>query len=434
MEHKRTGGMLPMPKDERDIKLGAAFTLPPLSEIPKTFKNEIPETWIFDQLDTDTCAGHATALASSLQEGVLLDPLFTWVMARAMKGMSPDDWGIDLRSVMLAHVKVGALERNEAPYKITDPATVWRDITNWKVDELLKDSVRHKKGSALFIEPTQGYDMFDTLRAVIWKFRAEKIAAVIGLRWAYGTDPVIDKYLDGGFGHAVVQSTWTEDGMHGTIINSWGTAVGEGGKFFISREIINREVPVYGAGIFRDETPENLKWYIEHGIKLDENSLKRIIKVFIQKTLDLLKRLVTKKSEELGGIPSKWLIPALCWQESDVMPGVKGDNGQAHGILQLWQSYITDAMPGYKAADFLNNVPLSVICFKNYMARYATVKQIGRAVTDQDMARIHNGGPAGWKKAVTLPYWWGVKSKMEKLQNGTAPQWVYDRLKNYKLI
>jgi hypothetical protein len=36
--------------------------------------------------------------------------------------------------------------------------------------------------------------------------------------------------------------------------------------------------------------------------------------------------------------------------------------------------------------------------FKAYMQRHANARQIGRHVTVEDIARIHNGGPKGWKK------------------------------------
>ena len=39
------------------------------------------------------------------------------------------------------------------------------------------------------------------------------------------------------------------------------------------------------------------------------------------------------------------------------------------------------------------------------MARYATEERLGRPVTLEDIARIHNGGPNGYKKQSTIPYW-----------------------------
>ena len=48
------------------------------------------------------------------------------------------------------------------------------------------------------------------------------------------------------------------------------------------------------------------------------------------------------------------------------------------------------------------------------MKRYATEHRLGRKVTQEDIARIHNGGPNGYKKESTEKYW----SKVKKILNG----------------
>lgn len=56
-----------------------------------------------------------------------------------------------------------------------------------------------------------------------------------------------------------------------------------------------------------------------------------------------------------------------------------------------------------------------------YMARYATAKRLGRTPTEKDFARIHNGGPTGWKDLPDKPdrnkklneYWLGVKAILD---------------------
>jgi hypothetical protein len=51
-------GLLPLPKDDRDFKLGALYTLPKLSEIPDAF--ELDVLGIKDQRDSDFCTAFAT--------------------------------------------------------------------------------------------------------------------------------------------------------------------------------------------------------------------------------------------------------------------------------------------------------------------------------------------------------------------------------------
>jgi hypothetical protein len=52
---------------------------------------------------------------------------------------------------------------------------------------------------------------------------------------------------------------------------------------------------------------------------------------------------------------------------------------------------------------------MAIDMFEIYMQRYATKHRLGRKPTLEDMARIHNGGPNGWKKESTKPYWEKVK-------------------------
>ena len=49
------------------------------------------------------------------------------------------------------------------------------------------------------------------------------------------------------------------------------------------------------------------------------------------------------------------------------------------------------------------------------MARYATERRLGRTPTYEDVARIHNGGPNGYKKTATYKYWQKVKKKLAQL-------------------
>ena len=45
------------------------------------------------------------------------------------------------------------------------------------------------------------------------------------------------------------------------------------------------------------------------------------------------------------------------------------------------------------------------------MNRYATFQRLGRFPTCEDYARIHNGGPNGYKQSWTDGYWEKIESK-----------------------
>ena len=100
-----------------------------------------------------------------------------------------------------------------------------------------------------------------------------------------------------------------------------------------------------------------------------------------------------------------------------------GDNGAAIGPLQIHRVYYNDAVQfdhslqsgrydgytyercmGEGSFEYSKNVGNA------YMSRYATEARLGHAPTDEDFARIHNGGPNGWRNSETLKYWYKVQA------------------------
>jgi len=112
------------------------------------------------------------------------------------------------------------------------------------------------------------------------------------------------------------------------------------------------------------------------------------------------------------------LLTAIEQVESGGNAFAVGDSGKAIGILQIHQCVLDDInrANGMKFRHHAMLDPhLSRIVFYRYIELWATEARIGRAVTDEDMARIWNGGPDGWKKESTLVYWHKVKIQMEKI-------------------
>lgn len=110
------------------------------------------------------------------------------------------------------------------------------------------------------------------------------------------------------------------------------------------------------------------------------------------------------------------LIEAMIQVESGGDDNAIGDKNlkhKAYGCLQIRQPYVDDTNRVYKtrylAKDCLGDRSLSMLLMKRYMAIYATPKRLGRAPTAEDIARIHNGGPDGYKKPATEAYWSKVK-------------------------
>ena len=110
------------------------------------------------------------------------------------------------------------------------------------------------------------------------------------------------------------------------------------------------------------------------------------------------------------------LLDAMCQVESNCDSDEVGDDGDSIGAYQIQYAYWLDATEfsgiGGDYEDVLNKEYARKIVLA-YWNRYATKKRLGHEPTLEDMARIHNGGPNGFKKKATVVYW----TKVEKVLN-----------------
>ena len=113
-------------------------------------------------------------------------------------------------------------------------------------------------------------------------------------------------------------------------------------------------------------------------------------------------------------------IMILATIESNQNPRAVGDDLKSIGILQMQQAYVQDAAEyaneNWVHIDALDELT-AIKIFRAYMARYATEERLGRPVTLEDIARIHNGGPNGYKKQSTIPYWKKVQCLLRTQQS-----------------
>ena len=106
------------------------------------------------------------------------------------------------------------------------------------------------------------------------------------------------------------------------------------------------------------------------------------------------------------------LILALITVESGGNDHAWGDNGKAWGCLQIRAEVVEDVKrisPRDDHYDAFVRADAIWIC-QTYLNHYVTRRRLGRNPELQDYARVWNGGPQGWKKDSTLPYW----AKVEK--------------------
>jgi hypothetical protein len=95
------------------------------------------------------------------------------------------------------------------------------------------------------------------------------------------------------------------------------------------------------------------------------------------------------------------LLDAIAAVESRNDPGAAGDGGKALGPYQIHRAYWADATRflgvDWRYTDARDPVKARE-AVRAYLLHYGGDRSI------MDMARIHNGGPNGYKKATTLEY------------------------------
>ena len=128
----------------------------------------------------------------------------------------------------------------------------------------------------------------------------------------------------------------------------------------------------------------------------------------------------------MSGQISRNLYDAIAMVESGALSGmeyVTGDGGSAYGPYQIHKNYWIDASekdPSLKADGKTwdntkgpGSYEYSEKVMQAYMNRYATCSRLGHEPTDEDIARIHNGGPDGYKRKATDDYWKKVEKHLQ---------------------
>lgn len=298
-EIKIHGGLNETPEDDRDFPMGALFTMPKLEGIPDEFTLWDPPR-IKDQQDTDFCTAFATTYASEAQEGVELSPEFQFAMIKKIAGPG---WGANLRQAMESLVNPGSIPAESVPEgmrigfssrdEIADPK-------NWTLLEVLAG--KHRKDS--FLKITGDYDLFDNIRAAMWKSKQEfektkdhsKIKLPItGANWkqawtiADGGIVPTKKVNGKGFGHAfVLNGVVRKNGelmLSAPLSN--GLEFGDKGYYFFPREVVNREFK-WGAYVANDLQKDVAKVLLEKKWRADS------ILIFIAKMIAWSRGLQTK--------------------------------------------------------------------------------------------------------------------------------------------
>ena len=115
-------------------------------------------------------------------------------------------------------------------------------------------------------------------------------------------------------------------------------------------------------------------------------------------------------------------VPAYGYTRSEVLDAIRqvetggqknggrdavGDGGRAIGPYQIHYSYWKDSgVPG--RYEQCKDPAYARRVVDAYLERYTK-----SSATAEEMARVHNGGPAGMKKEATVKYWKKVKNVLD---------------------
>lgn len=282
---KRQGGLQPTPLDPRDFRLGAIVRLPDLDALPLEIR--LPYI-VKDQEGTDFCSAYATCAASEVQEGVELDPWYSFALSKVISG-DLESWGQDLRSAMKAHVSFGAVPVKNVPEDIKDKGPKHlRSLSNWP--PLEPYAYPHRKKS--FFKVTGPYDDFDNARATLIKFKTPIVTGVV-FGWKPNTK-VLATVPTGGYGHAMAIVGYTkleDENDYLIVLNSYGTSAGDDGVHYISREVFNKFADTYGQYTFLDIPRDDAEFFLESGIKLEDLWIVTMFKSLYAFIIGLFKKL-----------------------------------------------------------------------------------------------------------------------------------------------
>lgn len=106
------------------------------------------------------------------------------------------------------------------------------------------------------------------------------------------------------------------------------------------------------------------------------------------------------------------LAAAIATAETNGRNDLVGAAGE-QGPLHITRAYLQDVNQHYGTRysmwDMRDQKKATDVLAK-YCALYCTVKRLGREPTLEDYARVHHGGPDGWRKPGTRAYWQRVNA------------------------
>lgn len=240
----KTGGLQQLPKDDRDFSrtrvLGGFAKIPSL---PPSFIVGTPLD-IKDQRESDCCTCYASSACIQHTEGIILDPLYLFALAKDMSG-DIAAFGLDLRVVCKAACQFGLIEQSISPFTLDKGRDFIATLANWP--DLKWAAAKHQQKS--FVTVDGAFDTFDNIRLALWNNGKGGNPVLTGAMWegawTYAEGAIVSEVdkNDVAGGHAFMFRGWMEIDhvpyLYAQLSN--GEEMGDRGFFYFSREVVNSE-------------------------------------------------------------------------------------------------------------------------------------------------------------------------------------------------
>lgn len=271
-------GLSPLPEDKRDFSLGALFKQIDIKSVPLIDFVIAEPIKIKDQGNTDYCSAYTVTEVSEDQEGEELLPEFQFFKTKQLMG--DDAWGADLRTAFKVPTVFGSLPvKGNENFQGISRETILNPAT-WPI-ELTPMALKHKKET--YFKVTGRYDTFDNIRTVLWQFKDERRSIGVGAMWRSSWTDAVDGVIDeketaGEFGHAFkIYGQKIINGEPYLVAQlSNGTDIGDGGRYYFPRSVVNRDFTPFGQFMFKDIPREIVENYKQMGIRFDDNNFNNI--------------------------------------------------------------------------------------------------------------------------------------------------------------
>lgn len=245
------GGLNLLPQDDRDFSLGALFKRK--RTLPREFM--IGEFALEDQRVTDFCTGFVVTSASELQEEVELSPEWQFAKTKQLSG-NHKTWGADLRMACKSAVKFGSVEKKFVSFSVENKDRDFlADFKNWPA--WLDDKAKiHRKKSFFSVESN-----FKAIQEALYLRKAVMTGIKWRHSWGFCKDGIIPEvYSSNGVGHAIALIGWKVIENKTYLIAKLSNGnIGDNGKFYLSEEIVNKEIGRYGVFCFIDIPEDEIK-------------------------------------------------------------------------------------------------------------------------------------------------------------------------------